>query len=146
MDGCKRKFYFKHFFLVHLLFKTVQIKPSFGKRHYVQDSIYYVYTILHVYNTLYIYLYFLSLQILFFEVWIDKEPLLSTLSLTQAIANFLQLCFVLNLKYRKVNTLILRVNFQICLKGVGLLARVFFISENALRLTKNSAIYTLVLR
>jgi hypothetical protein len=39
----------------------------------------------------------------FFEVWVDRERLLSRLSLTQAIGSFLHLAFVFQLEYPKVN-------------------------------------------
>ena len=54
----------------------------------------------------------------FFEVWVDRERLISRLSLVQAIGTFLHLAFVFNLHYPKVLSLSLFYEFLIViLKG-----------------------------
>ena len=45
-----------------------------------------------------------------FELWADKAKLLGNMTLSAAITAFLQLCFVFNLTYPKVNFYLLYLN------------------------------------
>ena len=40
---------------------------------------------------------------LIFEIWVDKSKLIGNLSLHSAIATFIHVAFIFNLKYPKVN-------------------------------------------
>ena len=60
-----------------------------------------------------------------FEVWVERQKLLSNLNLASAISSFLHLCFCFDLKYPKVICLEFYLDKKVFLKGGETVADLF---------------------